>query len=89
MTAMTMNHDLNSADGFPLSLGRGTGMTIKEFNRKLNAFMRKKNMPKLTFGCGPARVPNTDVHSPQSAVQSPKPKVHSPKAKVWDVWGML
>lgn len=74
---MNPHHEMNSADGLPLSLGRGTGMTIKEFNRKLDAFMRKKKMPKLTLGGGPAR-----------SAQTPKA---APKffAKVFDAWGML
>lgn len=50
-----MNRELDAAEGYPLTIGRGTGLTIKEFNRQLKALMKRKKMQPLTLGGGPAR----------------------------------
>jgi hypothetical protein len=83
MSASGANREMDAADGYPLTIGRGSGFTLKEFNRKLNLWMKKKGMQPLTLGGGPARVKN-----PESKVPSPKPLQRIVRA-VSDVWSEL
>jgi hypothetical protein len=47
MTASATNRfdEVHSSEVLPGSIGRGSGMTIKEFNRRLTLFMRKRGIP--------------------------------------------
>ena len=36
---------LAAADGLPATVGRGSGFTLREMNRKINAYMRRKHIP--------------------------------------------
>lgn len=87
MSAMALNTDLNAAAEYPSTLGRSAEgmpptMTQKEFARRLNAYMRRKGMGKLTLGGGPAR----EMKKEEGRMQKPQRGL---VAVINDVWGML
>jgi hypothetical protein len=43
-TTHQFRSDVQVADGQGIYLGRGTGFTIKEFQRRLNAFMKRRQV---------------------------------------------
>jgi len=44
MDGVAVGRELQAANGVGVALGRGTGMTFKEFNRRLNEMMSRKKV---------------------------------------------
>lgn len=44
--------DMGAADEYPMTVGRGSGMTLREMNRQISLYFNRKGIPKLELGGG-------------------------------------
>lgn len=77
-----MSHELDAANEYPQSLGRGTGMTQKEFRERLNAYIQKKNIPSLP-PLGIKRAAPEHRHAPQFLSGTVSPEARMTSSDPW------
>lgn len=81
MNQLTANYSdgMRTTDAPPASIGRGTGCTIKELNRRLNDLLRKKGMTRERWRV----MPNFRKSKPAPAPLPPPPPCRIRKADLW------